>query len=223
MLDIASLYGVAMETVALPLVGSGAQKISGNLLLIPLLNECLSFLKRNSCVSKIYFIEKNPEKAERIAQALKNSLRFSESAPAKPQEPPRDRCAFISYSSKDKNIADNLCFKLESRGVKVWYAPRDVRGPYAAAIATAIDQAQYFVVLLSQNSVASEHVLNEIDLAFQNISKGLRFKPLRIDDAMFTPSMKYYLSRQHWMDATVPPLEERLNEFVADLLGECQQ
>ncbi len=223
MLDIASLYGVAMETVALPLVGSGAQKISGNLLLIPLLNECLSFLKRNSCVSKIYFIEKNPEKAERIAQALKNSLRFSESAPVKPQEPPRDRCAFISYSSKDKNIADNLCFKLESRGVKVWYAPRDVRGPYAAAIATAIDQANYFVVLLSQNSVASEHVLNEIDLAFQNISKGLRFKPLRIDDAMFTPSMKYYLSRQHWMDATVPPLEERLNEFVADLLGECQQ
>ena len=78
-------------------------------------------------------------------------------------------------------------------------------------------------VILSQNSVASEHVLNEIDLAFQNISKGLRFKPLRIDDAMFTPSMKYYLSRQHWMDATVPPLEERLNEFVADLLSECQQ
>lgn len=222
MLDIASLYGVAMDTVAMPLVGSGGQKISGNLLLIPLINECLAFLKRNSSVSRICFIEKNPEKAELIAQALKNSLRFSEK-PVEKETEKKIPYVFISYSSGDKNIADNLCFKLESKGVKVWYAPRDVRGPYAAAIATAIDQANYFVVLLSQNSVASEHVLNEIDLAFQNISKGLRFKPLRIDDAMFTPSMKYYLSRQHWMDATVPPLEARLNEFVADLLGECQQ
>jgi hypothetical protein len=128
--------------------------------------------------------------------------------------------AFISYSSKDKNIADNLCAKLEQKGIKVWYAPRDVHGPYAAAIANAIDRAKYFVVILSQNSIASEHVLNEIDLAFQNISSGMRFKPLRIDDALFTPSFKYYLSRQHWMDATIPPLEERLNEFTQEIMDE---
>lgn len=68
--------------------------------------------------------------------------------------------------------------------------------------------------------MASEHVLNEIDLAFQNLSKGIKFKPLRIHNAMFTQDYKYYLSRQHWMDASVPPLEERLNEFVADLLND---
>jgi hypothetical protein len=51
----------------------------------------------------------------------------------------------------------------------------------------------------------------------------MKFKPLRIDDAIFTPSFKYYLSRQHWMDATVPPLEERLNEFVKELLTNKNQ
>jgi hypothetical protein len=66
----------------------------------------------------------------------------------------------------------------------------------------------------------SEHVLNEIDLAFQALPDKIKFKPLRIDEAIFTPSFRYYLSRQHWLDAVDPPLEERLNEFVDDLLAD---
>lgn len=134
------------------------------------------------------------------------------------QAQPRQKYAFISYSSKDKNIADNLCAKLEQNGVRVWYAPRDVSGPYAQSIVQAIDAATHFIVILSQHSLVSEHVLNEIDLAFQNLPEHITFSPLRHDDAVFTPSFKYYLSRQHWMDATVPPLENRLNEFVRELV-----
>ena len=221
LLDIASVYGADVTTVALPLLGGGSQRIDGDMMVIPLVNECIAFLKRNPDAKNIYFIEKNAEKAERIANCLRNSLRFSEdrNQVAVQQLPQRD-LAFISYSSKDKNIADNLCAKLEQNGIKAWYAPRDVSGPYAAAISEAIDKAKYFIVILSQNSIASEHILNEIDLAFQNLSQGMRIKPLRIDDTMFTPSFKYYLSRQHWMDATNPPLEERLTEFVQNLLNE---
>ena len=221
MLDIAHLYGVSMETVALPLLGSGCQNISPAFILIPLINECIAFLKRNNGVKRILFIEKNREKADLIANQLTNSLRFALSnESASPVPVTSKKSAFISYSSPDKNIADNLCAKLEQKGIKVWYAPRDVRGPYAAAIAQAIDSATHFIVILSKNSIASEHVLNEIDLAFQNLPHNIKFKPLRIDDAIFTPSFKYYLSRQHWMDATHPPLEERLNEFVDSLINE---
>lgn len=219
MLDIASLYDVNMSTVALPLLGSGSQHIPYQMLLVPIINECVSFLKRNNEVKKIFFIEKNPQKAELIANSLKNSFRFvNNDKDAEIINNEKDRIAFISYESADKNIADNLCFKLESNGIKVWYAPRDVVGPYAEAIVKAIDSAAYFIVVLSQNSVNSEHVLNEIDLAFQNLPNNIKFKPLKIDDAIFTPSFKYYLSRQHWMDASIPPLEERLNEFVKTLL-----
>lgn len=220
MLDIASLYGVRTETVALPLLGGGNQNISGELLLVPLINECIQFLKRNPSVRQIYFIDRNPAKAELIARSLRNSLRFFGQTNDFEAKPAKNELAFISYSSKDKNIADNLCAKLEQKGIKVWYAPRDVQGPYASSIVSAIDKATYFIVVLSQNSLASEHVLNEIDLAFQNLSHGLKFKPLRIDNAMFTASFKYYLSRQHWMDASVPPLEERLQEFVGEIVRE---
>ena len=217
MLDIASLYGVNMSTIALPLLGSGLQQIPYEMLLVPLINECISFLKRNEDVKKIYFIEKNPEKAILIATALHNSLRFTEASPAPADNEKNDNLVFISYASQDKNIADNLCFKLESKGYKVWYAPRDVKGPYAEAITNAVDRASHFAVILSQNSIKSEHVLNEIDLAFQHLPNHIKFKPLRIDSSDFTPSFRYYLSRQHWMDATDPPLEARLNEFVQTL------
>lgn len=220
MLDIAAIYGVKMETIALPLLGGGNQHIAANLIIIPLLNECISFLKRNNDVKRICFIEKSAEKANLIAKAIQQShsiaLLSPSASPCIPNKP--KALAFISYSSKDKNIADNLCFKLEQRGIAVWYAPRDVQGPYANSIVQAIDSCTHFVVILSQNSMTSQHVLNEIDLAFQRLPNNVKFKPLRVDSSLFTPSFKYYLSRQHWTDATVPPLEKRLNEFVEKLL-----
>lgn len=222
MLDMAYINGVKIETIALPLIGSGAQHIIPELILIPLINECVSFLKRNVGVKKICFIEKNCNKAEMIASYLKNSLKFIsvDCNFDKSNKITQLKSVFLSYATEDKNIADNLCSKLERNGVRVWYAPRDVLGPYAEAIARAIDVSSYFVVILSQNSIASQHVLNEIDLAFQNLPEKIQFRPLRIDNTIFTPAFKYYLSRQHWMDATVPPLEKRLNEFVESIVNE---
>ena len=169
---------------------------------------------------RICFIERSAAKADLIAKAIQQSHNIALlSGPASSYIPSRPKAsAFISYSSRDKNIADNLCFKLEQRGIAVWYAPRDVQGPYANSIVQAIDSCTHFIVILSQNSMTSQHVLNEIDLAFQKLPGNIKFKPLRVDNSLFTPSFKYYLSRQHWMDGTVPPLENRLNEFVEKLL-----
>lgn len=219
MLDIGAIYGIKMDCVALPMIGGGSQGIAPELIMVPLINECISALNRNLAIRKICFVEKNRERAELLVDCLKKSHRFSKtSVPTLKSEQIKRPLAFISYSSKDKNIADNLCSKLESRGIRVWYAPRDVHGPYAESIARAIEEASYFVVILSENSMASQHVLNEIDLAFQKLPLQIRFMPLRIDSVLLTPSFKYYLSRQHWLDATIPPLEKRLLEFVEKIL-----
>jgi hypothetical protein len=223
MLDIASASGVRMETVAMPLLGTGSQRISQTLIVTPLLNECVAFLKRNESVQHLLFVERNVEKAMLFVETIKKSYALfretAEAIPAKAEEntPPM---AFISYTTPNRNVADNLCFKLESRGIKVWYAPRNVEGPYAASIASAIERANFFIVVLSQDSMVSEHMLNEIDLAFKRLPNHIKFKPLRIDTAELAPSFNYYLSRQHWMDAHLPPLETRLNEFVESLVRE---
>lgn len=220
LLDIAGFYGIKTETIALPLLGSGCQQIAGDLMIVPLLNECITFLRRNADVRRICFIEKNEEKVKLITTCLKNSYHLKQ--PPRFGRPHEDAqpMTFISYSAKDKNVADNLCAKLETSGMRVWYAPRNVQGPYAEAIARAIDKCTHFVVILSENSMKSQHVLNEIDLAFQRLPNNIKFKPLRIDDTALAPSFKYYLSRQHWMDALLPPLEDRLNEFVKKIISE---
>ena len=212
MLDIAATSGVKMSTVALPLLGGGNQGISKNLTLIPIVNECLAFLQRNESCEKIIFVDINHERACAFADALGRMYSIQKDALVK-KEATRPT-VFISYRSVDKNIADNLCFKFESRGVRVWYAPRNVVGAYASAIVEAIDSCTHFVVILSKNSLESDHVLNEIDLAFNRKPNKVKFKPLRIDDVDLTGSFKYYLSRQHWMDAIIPPLEEKLESFV---------
>lgn len=222
MLDIAALAGVRMQTVALPLLGAGSQRISGALTVTPILNECVSFLKRNASVERVLFIEKNQQNAFLLADVLNRSYAM---ASAKEERVAvsggREACAFISYASPDRNIADSLCAKLEARGVKVWYAPRNVRGDYASAILDGIKGATHFIVILSENSMRSQHVLNEIDHAFRYLPDRIRFKPLRIDEQLLTPAFDYYLSRQHWMDASLPPLEERLNEFADSIAAEA--
>jgi hypothetical protein len=73
MLDIAATYGISMEAIALPLLGSGNQNISASLLMIPIINECIAALKRNTAIRRICFIERNEGKAAQIHQALQSS------------------------------------------------------------------------------------------------------------------------------------------------------
>ena len=217
LLDLATIAGADCSTLAMPLLGAGLQGVSASLTLIPIVNECVGFLRRNQSCDKIIFFDINEERASAFAATLSEMYSLLDA----PEETTEKKAplAFISYSSKDKNIADNLCNKLESRGVRVWYAPRNVVGPYATAIMKGIREADYFIVIVSHNSLTSQHVLNEIDNAHSRLP-SLKFKPLRLDDMELTPEFSYYLSRQHWMDATVPPLEERLEAFVEDILAD---
>ena len=221
LLDIASLMGLPMETVGIPVLGGGSQRISVDLVTRPIMNECMRFLKSNDAVRQIRIITNNHRQAFHFAQTLENSYSVyaeKQNREIVRQETAQRRSAFISYSSGDKNVADNLCAKLEGAGIRVWYAPRDIPGnDFASAIVKAISQVTDFIVIISSNSLKSNHVLNEIDLAFQRLSSGIRFHPLRLDEEEMLPAFQYYLSRQHWMDAHVPPLEKRLEEFAKNM------
>ena len=222
MLDVATASGIPVRTLGLPVLGGGSQRVPLELIAIPVINECIAYLRRNDGTESIRIITHNKRQAGEFARRLDESYAIlsritNESKLAIEAEGPTRKTplVFISYSSHDKNIADNLCAKLEATGMRVWYAPRDVDlRDYASSIVSAIDSCTHFVVILSRNSLASEHVLNEVDLAFQKLGHGMKFAPLKIDEEELGPAFRYYLSRQHWMDAHVPPHERRLDEFV---------
>lgn len=127
---------------------------------------------------------------------------------------------FVSYASQDKQVADAIVARLENRGVRCWYAPRDITGgaSYAAAIVEAIRNARVFILVLSTSSNESSQVTNEVERA---VHHELHILPFRIDSIQPSGDLEYFVSRRHWLDALPPPAKahiERLATTVAQLL-----
>jgi len=120
---------------------------------------------------------------------------------------------FISYSHKDKPIADAVCANLEHAGFRCWIAPRDIAPgqDWPTAISNAIALSRVMVLVFSADSNRSKQVGNEISLAFDN---NLIIIPFKIDAIAPEPGKQYYLARTHWLDAMNPPTQEQINTLV---------
>ena len=121
---------------------------------------------------------------------------------------------FISYSHKDMQIAVAIQNILERNNIRTWIDFRDaVPGvDYAASIVRAIKNASFFILVLSQNSSESVHVINEINSA---VNAGKIIIPFKVDGSDLNDSMEYYLGKTHWLDALTPPLEMHINQLVS--------
>ncbi len=111
-----------------------------------------------------------------------------------------EAAVFISYASQDAPIAQGLCEALEQGGVVCWLAPRDVRPGdfYADSIVQAINGCALLVLVLSQSSIDSPHVLREVERASAKRRPIIGFK---IDAAPLPPGLEYFLSTSQWIDA----------------------
>ena len=117
---------------------------------------------------------------------------------------------FISYSSHDKHVADDLCAALERDNRRCWIAPRDVLpgSNYGEALLRAIEESKILVLVLSTHSMVSPQVEREVERA---VSKGIAIVPFRIDQSPLSKSMEYFLSASHWLDASTSPLDRHLD------------
>ena len=128
---------------------------------------------------------------------------------------------FISYSNKDKIIADALCHRLEENGIRCWIAPRDIAAgdSWAESIANAIPASGALVLIFSASANKSKQVVREVELAINN---DIVLIPLRIEDVTPTGSMSYYLATMHWIDAVDRKMESKfgiISERIISLLG----
>jgi hypothetical protein len=119
---------------------------------------------------------------------------------------------FVSYSSKDKPVADAVVAGLEGQGIRCWIAPRDVLPgtSWGDAIVSAIASSKIMVVVLSENSNNSRQVIREVERA---VASNVIIIPFRIENIDPTGAMAYFLSTEHWLDALTPPLERHIQEL----------
>ena len=122
---------------------------------------------------------------------------------------------FISYSHNDKEQADAVCVRLESANIQCWIAPRDISPSkdWAEEIIDAINATDVMVLIFSSYSNNSPQVRREVERA---VHKGLIVLPFRIEDVTPSKSLEYYISTQHWLDASSGSFDKHL-----DILYNC--
>ncbi len=125
---------------------------------------------------------------------------------------------FISYSSRDKAVADSIVAALEMNNVRCWYAPRDIKpgADWGEEIAKAVSNSKVFLLIFSKYANGSQRVLDELNLA---ISKELIIIPFRIEKLEPSGAMLLHLSARHWLDAFMPSWEKHIDELVKSVFS----
>jgi hypothetical protein len=105
----------------------------------------------------------------------------------------------ISYSRRNRDVADRLVELLRARGLDVWY-DRMIRtgADWRDEIANAIAGSRCFVILFSSESNASEELRKEYSIAER---RDLLIIPIRIENVEPTGFFEYELARRQWFDA----------------------
>jgi len=108
------------------------------------------------------------------------------------QRPIEYYTCFLSYSSQDQDFAQRLFADLQSKGIRCWFAPEDMRigDKITPRIDEAIRLSDKLIVVLSEHSVKSAWVAMEVEMALekeQRLKRSVLF-PIRLDnDILLTP------------------------------------
>lgn len=135
--------------------------------------------------------------------------------------PDRKHDVFISYSTKNSEIANKICYALEQNNLKCWIAPRSISSGkiYIDEIADAIKSTKVVLLVYSSDSQESKYVNNEVNMAFSNNKPIISFN---IDDSEPRGDMEYYLKVTQWLPAFPNP-EDQFETLIKDTLKLCNE
>jgi len=122
---------------------------------------------------------------------------------------------FISYSTDDKKVANQLVNILESNGIKCWIAPRDIRNDagrdYAECLLEALYSAKGMILIFSDSANNSQFVKKEVD---RIVSRDIPLIAFRVEEHNPSGAMEFYLCTSQWLDGMIPPIEPHLKELL---------
>jgi hypothetical protein len=106
---------------------------------------------------------------------------------------------FISYSSKDQDIAETICKALESRGNTCWISSRDVRAGdnFQEAIVRALRGAKVMLLVFTANANNSDEIKKELVLAGRH---QVTVVPVRVEDVVPNDAFTYEFATRQWVD-----------------------
>lgn len=123
---------------------------------------------------------------------------------------------FISHSTTDKHYADELCNSLERVGISCWIAPRDIQPgqSWAEAIVQGIEESTVLLLLLSEKSNISKHVIREVELA--DGREKILFT-IKLDNVQPSKSLEYFVRLPQSMDCPRADFDRRIKDIIREL------
>jgi hypothetical protein len=105
----------------------------------------------------------------------------------------QERVAFLSHSSKDKGFVRRFAADLVAHGVKVWLDEQRilVGDSIPEKIAQGLAESDFFLIVISRNSVESAWVKKELSsaLVHEIERRKVTVMPIRLDDAQVPDSI----------------------------------
>ena len=129
---------------------------------------------------------------------------------------------FVSYSHHDKLIVDQIVAKLKADGHDLWIDSLKLRpgDNIQRKIQEGLEEADAFIVVVSENSFRSKAVQNEFSaIALQQISKRQqRIIPIRIDQSAVPSYLadRVYLDLSDNLEAGLERLSRELRAATPD-------
>ncbi|HNT66896.1 MAG TPA: TIR domain-containing protein [bacterium] len=123
---------------------------------------------------------------------------------------------FICHSHEDRNIAFELCEKLEKENFQCWIAPRNIPPgeDWPSAIMKAIESSKILILILSSHSKASPQVLRELERA---ITRRIFILPLRFENMQLDGAFEYLLGPCQIFDAFPLAIDKYLDQIISTL------
>ncbi len=206
LLEQAEVEKVDIHSVALPIRGAGFQKIEDYFILPPLVTQCLNALKSISDLETITFFEYRRERAERISEYLNKILNVQNVVPAS---------VFISYSSKQYEIAKTVFDYLTRNGISCWMAPDSIPigSDYQEEIPIALSNISSLILLLTKDVEESRWVKKEVGTA---VGANKKILPIQLEPFELGQSFRFLLEgeqiKQVWKVETMQWLKQIKNE-----------
>lgn len=135
---------------------------------------------------------------------------------------------YISYSTKNNEVAQMICHVLEQNEIKCWIAPRNILpgSDYRSVIEDAIRNCKFFVVILSsacsgQNTWMEAEISMAIKAKFVN--SGIKILPINIDGKFDVGNISSSLFREianyQWLDFTTSNFSISVSRLISAIKG----
>lgn len=154
-IEQASITGIDIKKIMLPILGAGSQGIELSYIIPPLIHQCLGILNLSD-VDEIAFLEIDTPKAESLRKYLIESLDNKD-----------ETDVFISYSSKQSERAFEIANLLKRNNITYWMAPDSIPASedYLDVIPNALTNTKIVLLLLTPEAESSVWVAKEVATA----------------------------------------------------------